>query len=395
MFGELCVRCKGRLWCGLPKCPILESAARVLPKIEKVPDSIFGPSPSIFVGRIGYPNVFAGPLVSEDRDRVFTSTSQLYGKSLDEIVASTSVLLRTSKRVNVRRADSKIVEVSQEIAMSDRAVDTEVFVERFYRTPSIDDFFHPTGPTVLPRKVDIVDNPHIPRRVDMVVEERLKATQAVRELYFNGLDVDYLQKIMAAGVLGKERRMVPTRWSITAVDDTVSKEILKEVKRYDTIGSVELYENTFMGNEFHIFLIPGSWEYEMIESWLRGSLYAPDWGIGARDYEPFEGRKDYASNITGAYYAARLGVAEHLARRRRQAKVLIYREITPDYKLPLGVWVIREAVRDAMRRKPLLLESVWEGIELIEPKVRVKDWSKESKILYNLKHQRRLEDFYE
>ena len=394
MFGELCVRCKGRLWCGLPKCPILENARRFLPRIEKAPESIFGPSPSIFVGRIGYPNVYAGPLVSEDRDKVFTSTSQLYGKSLDEIISSTSSLLRTSKKVNVKRLSDKMVEVSQEIAMSERAVDTEVWVEKFYRSPSLDDFFHPTGPRILPRKVDLVDNPKIPRRVDMVVEERLKATQAIRELYQRGFEVDYLQRIFASGALGRDRRMVPTRWSITAVDDTVSKELLKDVKRYATIDSVEYYENTFMGNEFHVFLIPGTWEYEMIESWMRGSLYAPDWGIGARDYEPYEGRKDYASNITGAYYSARLAVAEHLHERRRQAKVLIYREITPEYKLPLGVWVIREAVRDAMKRRPRVFEDVWSAIKHIEPKVRIQDWSKDSRILYNLKHQRRLEDFW-
>ncbi len=393
MFGELCVRCKGRLWCGLPKCPILENARRVLPKIERTPDSIFGPSPGIFVGRIGYPNVWAGPLVSEDSSKVFTSTSQLYGRSLHEIISSTSVLLRTSSRVNVRRLTPKIVEVSQEIAMSEKPVDTEVWVERFYHTPNLDDFFHPTGPRVVPRKVDLVDNPRIPRRVDMVVEERLKATQAVRELYQYGMDVDYLQRVMSSGVLGRDRRLVPTRWSITAVDDMVSKSLLREVKRYDTIGGVEYYSNVFMGNEFHIFLIPGTWEYEMIESWMRGSLYAPDWGIGARDYEPYEGRKDYASNITGAYYSARLAVAEHLHARRRQAKVLIYREITPDYKLPLGVWVIREAVRDAMRKTPMYLSSIDEGIRLIEEKVRVKDWHKDSRILYNLRHQRRLEDF--
>ena len=393
MFGELCVRCKGRLWCGLPKCPILENARRFLPTIEKAPESIFGPSPSIFVGRIGYPNVYAGPLVSEDREKVFTSTSQLYGKSLDEIIASTSSLLRTSKKVNVRRLSDRMVEVSQEIAMSERAVDTEVWVEKFYRSPSLDDFFHPTGPRILPRKVDLVDNPKIPRRVDMVVEERLKATQAIRELYQRGFEVDYLQRIFSSGALGKDRKMVPTRWSITAVDDTVSKELLKDVKRYATIDSVEYYENTFMGNEFHIFLIPGTWEYEMIESWMRGSLYAPDWGIGARDYEPYEGRKDYASNITGAYYSARLAVAEHLHERRRQAKVLIYREITPEYKLPLGVWVIREAVREAMKKKPRIFEDVWSAIKHIEPRVRVKHWNKDSRILYNLKHQRRLEDF--
>ncbi len=393
MFGELCLRCKGRLWCGLPKCPILENAKNIMPKIKLNSNSIFGPSPpSVFVGRYGYPRVYAGPLVSENKDRIFSSTRELYGKSLHEIITRTSSLLRTSKKVNVRKVD-KLVEVSQEIAMSEKPVDTEIWVERFYGGTELDNFFHPTGPRVEPRRIDVVDNPIIPKRVDMVVEERLKAQHAIRELYRYGYDVDYLQRLMASGVFGKDRRLVPTRWSITAVDDISSKELINELKLYDSINSVEYYFEKFMGNEFHVFLIPGIWEYEMIESWMRGSLYSPGWDIGAADYEPYEGRKSYASNITGAYYAARLAITEHLHTRRRQVKALIYREITPEYKLPLGVWVIREGVRHALYKEPVKFESLKEAVEHAEKRTHLKGWIKKSKIAYNLKHQRRLEDF--
>ena len=392
MFGELCVKCKGRLWCGLPKCPILESAKNVLPKLKISSDSLFGPSPpSVFVGRFGYPNVYAGPLISES-DKIFNSTKELYGKSLGAILASTSSLVRASKRINVRRVD-KIVEVSQEIAMSEKPVDAEIWIEKFHGGARIDDFFHPTGPMIEPRKIDIVDNPSIPKRVDMVVEERLKAELAIKELYRNGYDVDYLQRIMAAGLLGREKKLVPTRWSITAVDDIAFKGLIKEVKRFDTIDKVEYYSESFMGNEFHIFLIPGTWEYEMLESWLKGALYSPEQDVVAEDYEPYEGRRDYADNITGAYYAARLAIVENLKDRRRQAKAMVYREITPEYKLPLGVWVIRESVRHALLKTPLYFEDLNDALKHAERKTHIKRWYKKSKILYNLKHQRRLEDF--
>jgi hypothetical protein len=392
VFGELCARCKGRLWCGLPKCPILESAKSILPKLKLSKDSLFGPSPpSVFVGRFGYPNVYAGPLVSESQ-RTFSSSSELYGKSLDEILKSTSSLVRASKKVNVRHVD-KIVETSQEIALSEKPIDTEIWIEKFYGGASVDDFFHPTGPRIEPRKIDIVDNPSIPRKVDMVVEERLKAEEAIRELYANGYNVDYLQRLMASGVLGKDRKLVPTRWSITAVDDIAFKGIIKDVKNFDTINSVEYYFENFMGNKFHIFLIPGIWEYEMLETWLRGSLYSSGEESVLEDYEPYEGRKNYASNITGAYYAARLAVAEHLKIRRRQAKVLIYREITPDYRLPLGVWVIRESVRHALMRTPLKFENVDDALKYAEGKTHKKGWHRKSRIIYNLKHQRRIDDF--
>ncbi len=394
MFGELCTRCKGRLWCGLPRCPILESVKNYLPRIKVSDSSIFGLSPpSIFVGRYGYPEVFAGPLVSEDAEKIFSSTRELYGMSLEDILSRTSLLIRTAKRVNVKRMRERIVEASQEIAMSEKSVDTEVWVDKVHNFPQLDEFFHPTGPRIEPRRIDIVGNPHIPRKVDMLVDERLKAELAVRELYRYGYDVDYLQRLLSSGILGKERRMVPTRWSITAVDDMVSRSLLKNVRHHPELGEIMYFYNSFMGNEFHILLLPGMWEYEMVEAWLRGSLYAPaSVGIGS-DYEPFEGRKTYASHITGAYYAARLAVVEYLDRIKRQAKVLVYREITPDYRIPLGVWVIREAVRRAFQRKAIKFETLDDALSFVAHRTKVAGWAEKSRIIYALKHQKRLEDF--
>ena len=394
MFGDLCVKCKGRLWCGLPKCPILEAAKNYLPRLKITNDSLFGLSPpSVFIGRYGYPNVYAGPLVTENENSIVVAdTSSLYGKDLNFILSNTSSLLRASSRVNVKKLSGRIVDATQEIAMSLKPLDTEVKIEKVSISPTLDTYFHPTGPRIIPRRIDVVDNPDIPRKVDSIAEDRIKASDAIVELYGYGLNVDYLQRLLSSGVLGKERKMVPTRWSITAVDDTIAKFLLKDIRLYETIDKVEYYTNSFMGNEFHILLIPGIWEYEMIETWMRGSVYASSTYTG-EDYESYGGRKDYAENITGAYYAARLAILEKLNDRRRQAKVLIYREITPEYRLPLGVWVIRETVRHALRKKPEIFEDVNSAISEILRKAKIEEWVKRSRILYNLIHQTTLDSF--
>ena len=64
-------------------------------------------------------------------------------------------------------------------------------------------------------------------------------------------------------------------------------------------------------------------------------------------HEGYEGRTSYVEETAGAYYAARLGVLEHLKERGRQAKALVLREITDDYWAPVGVWQVREGVRNA------------------------------------------------
>ncbi len=393
MFGELCVRCKGRLWCGLPKCPLIEATQKYLPKIKFNPSEIFGISPpSLFVGRFGYPRVYAGPLISEGSPG-FTNTSELYGKPLDFVLSKTAALIRVAASVDVKKPSGKIVESTQEISMSVKPIDTEIKVEKVSNISTIDTYFHPTGPRVIARKVDIVDNPSIPKKVDMVWEERLKANHALVELYKYNFPIDYLQRLLSAGVLGREKKLVPTRWSITAVDDAIAKHLLKEVKHQETVDKVEYYHNTYMGNIFHILLIPGAWEYEMLEMWLKGAIYAPESSVVGADYEPYYGRKDYASQITGAYYAARLAILEHLFYRRRQARVLIYREILPDYKIPLGVWIIRESVRHALSKTPVIFEDASDAIKNIKKNTANKNWAEKSTILRKIKTQKTLDSF--
>ena len=76
------------------------------------------------------------------------------------------------------------------------------------------------------------------------------------------------------------------------------------------------------------------------------------------DYEEFNGRKNYAYETAGGYYAARLAVLEYLKKNKIQARIIAYRKITPEYLAPLGVWVVREAARKAMNNKIILNDKI-------------------------------------
>ena len=99
-----------------------------------------------------------------------------------------------------------------------------------------------------------------------------------------------------------------------------------------------------MDNDFWVLLIPGAWAFEQLECWLPGGT----WAVNAKeaqiiqDNEFYAGRKTYASNVQGAYYSAKLGVAEYLLAKKRQAAAIVFREIGKDYSIPLGTWQIRE-----------------------------------------------------
>jgi Uncharacterized conserved protein len=64
--------------------------------------------------------------------------------------------------------------------------------------------------------------------------------------------------------------------------------------------------------------------------------------------------------------AARVGVLEGLIKMKRQAKVIIIREITKDYYAPLGNWHIRETVRRAMSCKPSRFYSLRDSLEYVK-----------------------------
>jgi hypothetical protein len=173
-------------------------------------------------------------------------------------------------------------------------------------------------------------------------------------LYKNNFSEYTLSKILSVGVLGlkKNKKLVPTRWSITATDDTLGKLLLKKIKDFPIIENSELFFGEFLGNQYLIMLFPDVWSYELFELYFPGSSWNPSTEIKAStDYEDFYGRKEYAFATAGGYYASRFPIIEYLNSIKRQASVLVIRIETPSYWAGLGVWVVRESVRKALANK--------------------------------------------
>ena len=114
------------------------------------------------------------------------------------------------------------------------------------------------------------------------------------------------------------------------------------------------------------------------------------------DFEFYRGRKSCASNITGAYYAARKAVCEYLFKLRRQARILIFREVSSGYVVPLGVWVIRETVKNAVEsNKPIILDNFDAALNKMTEGliVDIKHWKKSSKLIDFIKTQKTIDSF--
>jgi len=72
------------------------------------------------------------------------------------------------------------------------------------------------------------------------------------------------------------------------------------------------------------------------------------------DYENYYGRKDYAENTVGGYYAARLSLLEYLNNKKIQVSCLLLRFVTSEYSIPLGVFVVRQAVRRTVNTQEII-----------------------------------------
>jgi hypothetical protein len=261
----------------------------------------------------------------------------------------------------------------------------------------------PYGPSVKLEKAKITENVSIPKAVDKVVsDDDLKAKNAMNYLYDKGYDEHFLTKVISAGNLGvkQERKLVPTRWSITATDDMIGKKLIDEVNDFSMIQDYSIHFGGYLGNNYLIAFFPDSWSYELFENYI-GDPKNPDPSVfeTGTDFEGYYGRKTYATNTVGGYYATRLAILEHLKRNKRKSTVLALRFITDEYWMPLGVWVVREATRKALANKPLKLNSKEEVLRYIELFIRRKfsfkfdDIKSKSKLIKNLMMQKKLFEF--
>jgi hypothetical protein len=214
----------------------------------------------------------------------------------------------------------------------------------------------PMGPNAKLKKAELTSNPKIHTKVEKVYSDTdLKANDAIIYLYENEFDENFLSRILSIGTVGLKanRKLVPTRWSITATDDAIANHLMEEVKQFPEMNFTS-YFGSYLGNYYLILCFPGPWTYELFETYLPKASWNTTEEINfMTDYENFYGRTAYAENCAGGYYAARLPILEKLREIKKQGTILALRFITGEYAVPLGVWVCRESVRKSMNSKPI------------------------------------------
>jgi hypothetical protein len=369
-------------------------------KTVEVGEEISGSSPpSVFIGRFGYPKVFSGPLIPPFHgDTSIMDLPEKWfktGKKVEDIIDFRFTLVRGKNRINVKDLQSRMVQVLQEIVLSKKSVEMEVKFNKKPRGSFLNEEIQPFGPSAPLKEMKLIENVKWDKNLEKIYYDTdLKAKEGMIKLYKKGLFISTIQKALSVGALGLERnrKLVPTRWSITAVDDTISLDLLEKIKTYPKIDEYRVYESERINNKFVILLIPTHWQYETMEAWFPGIVDNNKLEIYS-DYEDYNGRKDYAS-IGGCYYSCRLAISEKLNGEKKQAGAIVFRECYPGY-IPLGVWNVRENVREAMKKEPMKFESLENALNYISTRLKIplKIWLSKSQIYKKIKFQKRLLNF--
>ena len=363
--------------------------------------------PEIFVGRWNYPNVYTGILAPEEygNTELLSSHEKWHHLklSIPEITSLRSRLIygRTQQHIKHKSETAisginnskSITKVMQEVAMTHKSTATEMILKKPIQTEHKQDNSTPIiSRAASIQSAKLQENAPVKPKIDYLVNDSsVKSTHAIQELYNANIPASNIMKLLSAGLLGlkSSRKLVPTRWSITAVDSTLSNQKLEKIKFYQELSEIQLFNSNYLGNHYHFLLLPSMFSFEVIEISLgKGGVW--------QDYESNFSRKKYASSVTGAYYANRLALVEYLEKIKRQCACLVIREIRPEYNVPLGVGILRETSREAFAKSPQIFNTLKEAFDTIQANLRqpIENYLSKSQLLKNYGKQSRLTEFF-
>lgn len=348
------------------------TAARPLPSVE-VGTELDGTSPpSVFIGSWNYPKVYAGPMIApvHGDTRVMDMPESWIpgGKTQEDILGFRMSLVRGKRLQAVNELDNHFVDQLQEIALSASSIESEA---RFDHVPtgfSVGEEHTPFGPSADLSGLEI-GVPKYDRELERVFYDTdLRATPGIIDLHQRGVAFSSIQKALSAGIMGRDRqrRLVPTRWSITACDTAIGNHLLADVRKQELIDAVRVHEFSSLNNHYAVILLPTPWQYEWMEAFLQVSGNEE---LLFSDYEWNRGKSEYSS-VGGCYYSCKMAVLEALAREQRQAGAIVLREARKGY-IPMGVFNVRENVRNAMATEPVVYEDLSSALQGIAPRFQL------------------------
>lgn len=197
--------------------------------------------PSVFIGSWNYPKVYAGPMIAPMHgDTIIMDRPESWipqKKTQEEIIRYRLNLIRGKKTVKVTEPRGRFIDKLRDISLSASSIESEVQFSRAPKGMHFSDEHTPFGPSAPLDRLEI-GNARWDQNLEKVYYDGdLLAADAVVDLHQKGLPFSSMQKAFSMGTMGtrKRRRLVPTRWSITACDSTLANRLLRKVDRKSVV----------------------------------------------------------------------------------------------------------------------------------------------------------------
>ena len=161
-------------------------------------------------------------------------------------------MVRGIQKVGIDQTDGRYIESLQELAMSSKPIDSDLMFKKSTTSNiSLDGESAPFGPIGEIKSAKFSGTTSVKSIEKIYYDKDLKAQDAVLNLYNSGIEISKIQKCFSIGMLGQKRKLVPTKWSITATDDIICKSLTDEVLDFSLIDSCRVFSHEHLG----IFLL--------------------------------------------------------------------------------------------------------------------------------------------
>ncbi len=306
--------------------------------------SLQGFSSGVIVCEKNYPNLNLIPLNNYKEESHFSKEKEIVKKDYSEIFKIKSRNIAGKFNLNIKNKNKNLDNI-RDIIASKKKVEYESIFKKEIKINNIvtNNLIGIVGSK---NELKEIKKGNVPRSkiVDKYMNDDIKSEDAVYSLYCKKVNENQIISLFTLGSFGYSfnKKLVPSRWGTTAYDSIISERLYDEIKHNKIINKNLYFFKEDKGNRFHIFMFSHKHTFESIEIIYNKNdiKIIQDYIIDNKRIDP---------NTAGGFYATRLAVLEFLNRIKRQASIVVIREIK-DYEIPLGVIFVRETVRDALKK---------------------------------------------
>lgn len=347
---------------------------------------------SAIIGEKNYPLVATHNISNENKSSSYQNTSNLVKKPYEEIFkAKAKNVLGTTNSQYIKKPNEKITE---ELTNIYKAKKPTQFASHFEKQIQFTKLLTNKVAGIMGSQNNLVklhstENTTTSKKIEKYTQEDIKSKEAIISLYEKGINEHQIINLLALGSFGisTNKKLVPTKWAISAYDQTIEKHLHKKILNYSIIENYEIYHYFDKGNDFYIVLLPETFSGEIVESWDD---------IIERDYVSVDNTLNKQEPETaGGFWATKCGIHELLHKRKKQSSYISLRHIT-NYEIPLGVVFVRECVREALSKEPIFKSSNIEEVKEYLKTTSQKHYEDfiNSTLLRELKKQKKLSQFF-